>query len=56
MGKIEEVLDRAWEEVHADVIAQMKAHPDYQQLVQHIAELGVQQLVTLATTAVAAAA
>jgi len=51
MAKIEQLLEDAYDDVKADVVAQIKAHPNYDQLVGQLAEQGFAALVKLITTA-----
>jgi hypothetical protein len=49
--KIEEVLESAYDDVKADVVAEIKKHPQYPQLVQQIAAKGLDALIALMTEA-----
>lgn len=51
MAKIETLLEDAYEEVKADVVNGIKTHPQYDQVVQALAEKGVQALIALVTGA-----
>jgi hypothetical protein len=48
MTKIEELLDDAYDDVRADVVAAVKAHPQYSQVVAALAEKAVAALITAA--------
>ena len=51
MAKVEQLLEDAYDDVKADVVAQIKAHPSYPQLVAQLADQGFAELVKLIATA-----
>lgn len=51
MAKIEELLEDAYDDVKADVVTAIKAHPQYADLVGALAEKGFQALAALVSGA-----
>jgi len=51
MAKIEQLLEDAYDDVKADVVKRIQAHPQYDQLVGALAEKGFQALASLISTA-----
>jgi hypothetical protein len=51
MAKIDELLEDAYDDVKADVVAAIKNHPQYEQLVGQLAERGFAALASLITSA-----
>jgi hypothetical protein len=49
--KIEQLLEGAYDDVKADVVSELKAHPQYAQLVTALAEKGFTALAALASGA-----
>jgi hypothetical protein len=51
MAKIEQLLEDAYDDVKADVVAGIKSHPQYEQLVGALAEKGFAALAALISSA-----
>jgi hypothetical protein len=47
MAKVEQLLEDAYDDVKADVVKEIKAHPQYAQFVTALAAKGIQELFTL---------
>lgn len=48
MAKLGELLDDAYDDVKTDIVAAVKAHPQYAQVVGALAEKAVAALITMA--------
>ena len=51
MAKVEQLLESAYDDVKADVVAAIKAHPQYEQFVSTLAAQGIEKLFALVSSA-----
>jgi hypothetical protein len=51
MAKVEELLEDAYDDVKGDLVAAIKAHPQYQQFLDALAAKGIGELFALVSTA-----